>query len=194
VTVEDVDATETETEAGSADRWLVLVYRIPPEPTRLRATVWRRLKSLGAVYLQNSAAVLPESKTAERALRRLRREILDMQGSAVLLAAGALAGGRDVRALFLSARDDEYAEILDKCQDFHSGLEKEYRAEHFTFGELEENEAELEKLRKWLDKVRARDVFGAPLQAKTAEELEECARALEAYATRVYEVEGEGPA
>jgi hypothetical protein len=28
--------------------WLLLVYRIPSEPTRLRATVWRRLKALGA--------------------------------------------------------------------------------------------------------------------------------------------------
>ncbi len=36
--------------------WLVLVYRVPSEPTRLRATVWRRLKGLGAVYLQNSIA------------------------------------------------------------------------------------------------------------------------------------------
>jgi chromosome segregation ATPase len=194
VTVEDFDAAEAEAEPGATERWLVLVYRIPPEPTRLRATVWRRLKSLGAVYLQNSAAVLPESKSAERSLRRLRHEIVDMKGSAVLLSSTALAGGRDVRALFLSARDDEYAEILDKCQDFHAGLEKEYREEHFTFGELEENEVELEKLRKWLDKVRARDVFGAPLQAKTEAELEECGRALEAYATRVYEVEGEGPA
>jgi len=37
------------------DRWLLLVYRVPSEPTRLRAAVWRRLKSLGAVYLQKWA-------------------------------------------------------------------------------------------------------------------------------------------
>ncbi|MDQ1548465.1 MAG: hypothetical protein QOD27_123, partial [Microbacteriaceae bacterium] len=36
--------------------WLVLIYKIPPEPTRLRAGAWRRLKSLGAIYLQNSVA------------------------------------------------------------------------------------------------------------------------------------------
>lgn len=181
-------------ESGGPERWLLLVYRVPSEPTRLRAAVWRRLKSLGAVYLQNSAAALPESGQAERALRRLRRDILEMQGSAVLLSCSALAGGPDVKALFLSARDEEYEEIRDKCQDFHAGLEKEYRANHFTYGELEENEVELDKLRKWFDKVRARDGFGAPLQAKTAEDLEECARALEAYAARVYEEEGDGPA
>src|SRR4051794_41920843 len=83
------------TTAGRDDdeRWLLLVYRIPAEPTRLRATVWRRLKSLGAVYLQSSAAALPARDGAERALRKLRREILDMDGSAVLLSCSAVAGG-----------------------------------------------------------------------------------------------------
>ncbi|MDT5362001.1 MAG: hypothetical protein QOC69_3763, partial [Mycobacterium sp.] len=65
-------AESSGTESTPADSWLLLVYRIPSDPTRLRAAVWRRLKSLGAVYLQNSAAALPASDSAERALRRLR--------------------------------------------------------------------------------------------------------------------------
>src|ERR1700752_2266388 len=88
--------------------WLLLVYRVPSGPTRLRATVWRRLKSLGAVYLQNSAAALPAGIGAERALRRLRREIVQMDGTAVLLSCSAMVGGRDVVALFQAARDSEY--------------------------------------------------------------------------------------
>lgn len=191
--------TETETStagapsgSGAADRWLLLVYRIPSEPTRLRAAVWRRLKSLGAVYLQNSAAALPASENAERALRRLRREILEMQGSAVLLSCSALVGEQDVVALFQAARDSEYEEILDKCRDFHVGLEKEYTANHFTYGELEENEVELAKLRNWFGKVAKRDVFGAPAQVTASEALDGCEQALEAYAARVYVEEGEG--
>jgi hypothetical protein len=177
---------------ASADRWLLLVYRVPSEPTRLRATVWRRLKALGAVYLQNSAAALPAGKTAEHALRRLRREILEMKGTAVLLSCSALVGERDVRALFEAARDSEYEEILDKCQDFHAGLEKEYAAEHFTYGELEENQVELVKLRNWFAKVQSRDVFGAPGKAGALEALDGCEQALEAYAERVYVEDADG--
>ena len=172
--------------------WLLLVYRIPSEPTRLRATVWRRLKSLGAVYLQNSAAALPATDGAERALRRLRREILEMNGSAVLLTCSALAGEQDMVALFQAARDDEYDEILDKCHDFHAGLDKEYRANHFTYGELEENEVELVKLKNWYAKVAARDVFGAPKRAAAVEALDACEQALERYAARVYAEQDEG--
>src|SRR5260370_5812246 len=72
--------------------WLLLVYRVPPEPTRLRAAVWRRLKSLGAIYLQNSAAALPAGAEAERAMRKLRDEILEMSGTAVLMSCSVMAG------------------------------------------------------------------------------------------------------
>jgi hypothetical protein len=177
---------------GDATGWLLLVYRIPSEPTRLRATVWRRLKGLGAIYLQNSAAALPASTAAERALRKLRHEIIEMSGTAVLLSATALMGEADVRAAFQAARDDEYAEIVDKCQDFLAGIDKEFTAEHFSFAELEENEVDHQKLVNWLEKVQARDTFGAPGRAQAQDSLATCAEALERYAARVYAEEPEG--
>src|SRR5579862_57478 len=125
-------------ESLPAAEWLLLVYRVPSEPSRLRSAVWRRIKSLGAIYLQNSAAALPASPSAERALRKLRREIIDMSGTAVLLSCGVLAGEPEVRAAFQAARDDEYEEIVDKCEDFLGQVHKEYVANHFSYAELEE--------------------------------------------------------
>lgn len=172
--------------------WLVLIYRIPSEPTRLRSTVWRRLKGLGAIYLQNSAAALPAGTNAERALRKLRHEILEMSGSAVLMSCAVLSGEADVRAAFQAARDDEYEEIVDKCQDFLAGIEKELLAAHFSFAELEENEVDHVKLVNWLAKVKERDVFGAPGRAAADAALAKCGKALEAYAARVYAEEPDG--
>lgn len=179
--------------AGSQDDsgWLLLVYRVPSEPTRLRAAVWRRLKSLGAIYLQNSAAALPASVAGERALRKLRREILDMSGTAVLLSCSVLAGEQGVLEAFQAARDDEYAEIVDKCEDFLGQIHKEYVAEHFTYAELEENEVDLVKLRNWFARVRERDVFGASGRAAAENGLVTCEQALEEYAARVYAEEAE---
>jgi hypothetical protein len=182
-------------EAASAlpqGRWLLLIYRVPSEPSRLRATVWRRIKSLGAIYLQNSAAALPASVAAERSLRKLRSEILDMSGTAVLLSCEVLAGEADVRAAFQAARDDEYEEIVDKCADFIAGVNKEYVENHFSYAELEENEVDLVKLRSWLARVRERDVFGASGLAQALSWLAECEEKLEAYAARVYAEEAEG--
>ncbi len=176
---------------GDGESWLLLVYRVPPEPTRLRATVWRRIKSLGAIYLQNSAAALPASSGAERALRKLRREILDMSGTAALLSCRVLAGEQEVRDAFQAARDDEYEEIVDRCDDFQAQVQKEYTADHFTYAELEENEVDLVKLRNWFARVRDRDAFGAAGRAQAEEALSACEKTLEDYAARVYAEEVE---
>src|SRR5580658_4162915 len=94
-------------EKSESTGWLVLIYRVPPEPTRLRSTVWRRIKSLGAIYLQNSAAALPASAATERALRKLRRDVVEVNGRAVLLSCAVLAGESDVINTFQAARNDE---------------------------------------------------------------------------------------
>jgi hypothetical protein len=182
----------TSPEQENGENWLLLVYRVPPEPTRLRAAVWRRIKSLGAIYLQSSAAALPASTGAERALRKLRREIIDMSGTAALLSCRVLAGEPEVRAAFQAARDDEYAEIVDRCEDFLAQVKKEHVAGHYTYAELEENEVDLDKLQKWFDRVAQRDVFGASGRQAAEKALALCAESLEEYAARVYAEEADG--
>jgi len=172
--------------------WLVLVYRVPTDPTRLRATVWRRLKALGAIYLQNSVAALPVSPAAERALRSLRNEIGQMGGTAQLLSACAMAGEADLVAAFNAARDDEYGEIVDRCRDFLTEIDTETTAEHFTYAELEENDEDLTKLRGWFDKVATRDCLGATGRGAAVQALERCATALDGFAATVYAADTDG--
>lgn len=169
--------------------WLLLVYRVPSEPTRLRAAVWRRLKALGAIYLQNSAAALPAGEAAERALRSLRNEIGQMGGSAHLLRCDPVVAGVDIVAAYNAARDDEYEEIEDRCRDFLAEIETETAAGHLTYAELEENDEDLEKLRGWLGKVVARDVLEARRRDAAHEAVAKCEEALSGFAAKVYEVE-----
>lgn len=187
----NIRVTENTSSKDGDAGWLLLIYRVPPEPTRLRSTVWRRIKGLGAIYLQNSAAALPATAATERALRKLRREIIDMSGTAVLLSCSVLAGEPDVHKAFQAARNDEYEEIVDRCEDFLQQVKKEYAANHFTYAELEENEVDLVKLRNWFAKVRERDVFGADGRQAAEKAIGACEQSLEAYAARVYAEEAE---
>lgn len=184
--------SDDETSSKGADvRWLVLAYRVPNEPTRLRAAVWRKLKSLGAIYLLNGTALFPFNPSAERTLRTLRREIVeDMGGTAVLFCSDPLGGGAEVVSQFNAARNDEYEEIVDRCQDFLVGLEKEIASEHYTFAELEENEEDLVKLQRWFEKVRARDLLNAEGVRAALEVLTLCSEKLESYADEVYRIDG----
>jgi hypothetical protein len=171
----------------------MLVYRIPSEPTRLRAGVWRKIKGLGAIYVQNSVAALPASPAAERAFRGLRAEISEMGGVAYVFTSVVLAGQTQLADTFNAARDDEYEEIVDRCDDFLQQVQKEYDHDHFTYAELEENDEDLTKLKRWLNKVRARDVLGAKGFEAAEAALGTCEQSLEEYAARVYAEEGEGP-
>src|ERR1700722_12460427 len=175
VTTDQDRAEVPATGDGPGAGWLLLIYRVPPEPTRLRSTVWRGIKSLGAIYLQNSVAALPVSTANERALRKLRREITDMSGTAMLMSCSVLAGESEVRGSFQTARNDEYDEIVDKCEDFLRQGQKEYDENHFTYAELEENEVDLVKLRNWFAKIIDRDVFGASGRAACEQFLDRCA-------------------
>ena len=186
------EAGETALAAKEAKNltWLILVYRVPSEPTRLRGAVWRKLRNLGAVYMQNSAAAIPRTVHTERTMRALRKEIVEsMSGKAFLISSSSVASDADLREMFNEARNDEYEEILDKCKDFHTGIDKEIREEHYTYGELEENEEDLHKLRGWYDKVKTRDVLGASRAPEVVAALAGCAEKLEAFAAEVYEAD-----
>ena len=177
-----------------ADRifWLVLVYRVPGEPSRLRAAVRRRVKAAGAVYLANSVVALPASPAAERSLRSLRREVGEMGGSAQLLRAEAVAGERDVMSMFNTVRNDEYMDVIARCGDLLAKIESETAAGHFTYGELGESSGDLAKLALRLENVRAEDAFGASQAESASSALAKCREALDRLAERVFRA-GESP-
>lgn len=147
--------------------WHILTYRVPGEPTRLRATVWRRLKSAGAVYLAGSVAVLPASPSAERLLRRVRVEITGMGGSAQLLLAEAVAGEAGLIQQFNSARDEEYSRVIVACEDLRREIGCWAAAGCGTVADLDRAGRQFARLVRQHAEVTARDAFGAG-QAHTA--------------------------
>jgi hypothetical protein len=100
--------------------WLLLTYKVPPEPAARRMAVWRRLKAMGAVYLQNGVCVLPKSDDHVRRLKMLEKEIADAGGESVLLETIALDAAQQDKVVgrFRADRDDAYEEFIDKCDDF----------------------------------------------------------------------------
>lgn len=179
---------------GRKREWFVLVYKLPSEPTRYRVSVWRKLRTAGAVYLQNGVAALPADPGGERVMRGVAQEIRESGGTAHLLRGGSVGDDAALADAFDAARDDEYREVLDRCRDFHGELKREREAGKFTFAELEENEEDLAKLEGWFGKVRARDRFGAPLKEEAERAIAACREDLEAFAESVYEAADHGSA
>lgn len=173
--------------------WLLLTYKVPAEPSKKRIALWRKLKGMGAVYLQNGVCLLPKSDDHVRRLKIVENDILEMAGDSVLLETVALdAGQKDkVLARFKADRDEEYKEFLGKCADFEAEIAHETEIQHFTYAELEENDVDLKKLHSWLEKIRKLDFYGAPLGVEAERRLEGCTALLDEYARRVFDAQDE---
>src|SRR6266478_10088197 len=175
--------------------WLLLTYKVPSEPASKRIALWRRVKGMGAIYLQNGVCLLPKTDDHVRRLKMLENDVAEMGGEAVILETVALDKAQEekVVARFKADRDDAYREFIDKCDDFEGEIAKETAALHFTYNELEENDVELKKLQGWLDKIKRLDFYGGGLAAEAAARLKGCESLLDAYAQRVFEAHDENP-
>jgi len=173
--------------------WLLLTYKTPAEPSAKRVAIWRKLKGLGAVYLQNGVCLLPRTPHHLRRIKTIENDILTAGGTCTILKSVALDQAQENRVVsrFKADRDDAYEEIIDKCDDFDTDVAKEVAANHFTFAELEENEADLKKLQVWLKRIETLDFYGASRASEAAERVARCESVLDDYATRVFDAHDE---
>jgi hypothetical protein len=180
------DGPPAQTEQG---RWLLLIYRVPTDPSSARSAIWRETKRLGALALQHAVCLLPLCEANRAAYARLARRIEEYGGEASILETTAPDEGWQAKmvARFNAARNEEYEEVVDETERFHEEIARERRKGKFTFAELEDEETNLERLRKYLAQVQARDAFGAEGQARAVAEVERCAVALDAFAQEIYE-------
>ncbi len=173
--------------------WLLLTYKVPTEPAAKRVALWRKLKGLGAVYLQNGVCLLPRTDHHARQLKMIENDIAEMGGEAVILQTVALdnAQAEKVVARFRADRDDQYREFLGRCADFEKEIAKEIAIKKFTFAELEEEDTDLRKLQGWLEKIKKLDFYGATLADEAAARLNVCEELLENYAQQVFDAHDE---
>jgi hypothetical protein len=160
----------------------------------LRVQVWRKLRSLGAVYLQQSVCLLPALDDVGRQVRRLTDRIHHQGGTARVLRMRFTDPAEEQAVVeeFNAARDAEYAEILERIPALREELAHERARGRATYAEVEESEADLERFRSWLAKIAARDYFAAPggQDARTA--IDEAAADLAAFEQLALQAEAPG--
>jgi ChrB-like protein len=167
--------------------WRVITYRLPAEPSRHRVAVWRELRRLGAVGLQQGTWAVPDGEPFEAGLAQVAGQIKAAGGQPVVLAvAEEEAGAAQLQALFTAQREAEWGEFVADCGKYEAELAGEIAKGKLTLAELDEEEQSLDRLRRWYRTIRARDLFGAPSATLAERRLKDCAEALEDFAEKVY--------
>jgi hypothetical protein len=175
----------TEGHAG----WLVLVYRVPSEPSSSRVAIWRDLKRIGALYLQQCVCVLPNRPDLRAELLAVRERVVTLGGSSNLFDVPTLPPDEHDALVqgFRTLVADQYAEIVEECETkFVKEVEFEHFRQNYTFAEAEEIEQDLDKIRRWYARTQERDWFDAPGREAVAAWIERCAVLLDEFFTTVH--------
>jgi hypothetical protein len=127
--------------------WLLLTYKVPRDPTAGRVAVWRKLKQLAAVALQDAVWILPATPQTREQFQWLAAEIEELGGEATLWESHLLNAGMEGR---MTAR-------------FSEPVEMEYRA---ILRDLKKKRPDLATLSKRYQQIQARDYFHLELGKK----------------------------
>jgi hypothetical protein len=132
--------------------WLLLVYKVPPDPTARRVYVWRKLKRLGAILLHDAVWVLPPTAYTREQLQWLTAEIVEMTGEALVWEAQLVSAEQDKTLVqqFIALTDAAYNEILSA---------------------IAQPDADLAALSRQYQQVKAADYFNSPLGQRVREAL-----------------------
>jgi hypothetical protein len=153
-------------------RWVLLVYRIPREPSRHRVAVWRKLRDLGALYLQDGVAALPEDAVTREQLEWLQLRVREAGGEATLWEGrpGTAADEVGLVEAFRSSREEAYRTIIAEADRMR-------RKAQMGGGALLEK---LGKLEREFRVERRRDYFRSPLRVEAAQALKAAREAVRA--------------
>ena len=177
---------------ADSSAFCLFVYQVPSHPSAARVGVWRELKRMGTLYLQQSVCVLPDRPQLRVQLERIAARVSDLGGSYHLLSVGPLGGEEEAKLVsgFIAQSNQQYDEIIENCEvNFTKEIEFEIFRENFIYAEAEEIRNDLEKIRRWFNRVVERDWYEAPRRAEAADSIEKCEQLLEQFEERVYAAE-----
>ncbi len=167
--------------------WRIVTYRVPAEPSRHRVAIWRELRRVGAVALQQATWALPTGDVFDAAAERARALVQRADGSFLVAQVDADDDSvSELEALFSAEREAEWTEFLSECGKYEAEIDHEIDIEKFTLAELDEEEQACERLRRWHRQIQTRDLFGAPSADRADQRLKEVTDRLEDYAEWVF--------
>ncbi len=156
--------------AELAGGWLILVYKMPSNPSTLRIGIWKRMRELGALLLQQSVYILPNRPRLKESIEEVKDRILKLGGQSRLLQTASFDDDQQKQMVneFRLLTDQDYNQIIDDCHLLMRELERKSKAERLTLSEFEEIEKRLGKLRERFDAAADRDFFVSDRQAEVS--------------------------
>lgn len=171
--------------------WLLLIYTIPAEPSRMRAFIWRKLKKIGAISIRDGVWTLPENACTTVVFRAIATKVEQFGGEAILAERAHLNPTRAnaITVTCRTARAAEYEELAQEAEQFLMHMRRESKHRNFDVAELEELEQDLSKVKRWGEQIQARDYFSARGRGRVEELLRQCEDVLTSFRDEAFSQE-----
>src|SRR5512133_1530409 len=104
--------------ASPSDTWVLLVYRLPREPSGPRIAVWRKLRRLGVAQLADGLVALPLDARNKERMEWLADEVSESGGEASIWLADP-ASSIDQRSVVANLADqitEEYQAVEERAR------------------------------------------------------------------------------
>jgi hypothetical protein len=139
--------------------WVLLVYKLSSEPSARRVFIWRKLKRLGALSLQDAVWVLPATPWTVEQFQWLAVEVRDMGGTSMVWEAQQRLDGQDD----------------DLIRQFNAQVDATYSAIMADLARPDVDQSELILLSRQFQQAQAQDYFHSTLGQRVRAALEHAA-------------------
>jgi hypothetical protein len=141
-------------------KWVLLSYHLPREPSTPRIALWRRLRRLGVAQLGDGLVALPADSRTREQLEWLAQDVTDAGGSAgVWLATSSTrAQEHDLASGMSSSRAREYTAL---AADANAALD----------APMTDRSRTMSRLRRQWREINRRDFFPPPEREEAASAL-----------------------
>lgn len=142
--------------------WVVFIYKVPSKPTKYRAYLWREIKRLGAIYLQDGVCILPDQDDVHLFIGSLAEKVIEFGGHEYSFLSTTFSKEKNENLVnqFNSVRNEEYRELISWVQRIEEYFQDEEEWE-FSDSQVHKVRDEFKKLLRQFQIIEARDYFEA---------------------------------
>lgn len=154
--------------------WIVFVYKVPTTPTKYRAHIWREIKKIGALYLQDGVCIVPDMDDVQLFIGALGEKAVSFGGTEFTFRSTVMSDEKNKEMIdeFNRTREKEYLELVPIIEEIEGNIDKDTRT-------LDEDQVQeiLDSFRKTTRKfqiIEARDYFDTEISKEIRFLLDAC--------------------
>lgn len=167
----------------ASGKWVALAYKLTRLPSRNRVFVWRKLREAGAIYFQQSVALLPSGETQIGFFQEMKRLISSYGGEAALISMDFMSPEDEEKAVeqFNANVSSDYGEVEKVFVNIMKELDGIHQSHVMSLALLEDRLQQIRRTKILYEKIKLRDYFRSRMSDRMEQTIETVVNRIDSY-------------